>query len=385
MKMDQIRTIVSRAALILAAARIPVLGIILLMGPSASIAEGQALKSGPDSNLPEYKPEKPPSKVGTPGTAHRVYKYDRTHERLFFGGADYVVNEKGGPISDPDMSTLYELNLATGATQKVFAIPGRTLAAYSISPDGRYIAIRSWINENLATMTLHIIDPAGQELSRIGQVWDYAWSPDGNQLVYVTGEYRAGKDGVTSTGVWKYDVRLKASVKIHETGRFVFWAGFDRSIYVLEYLKNTENHKVWRLNPSDLKPQATGMYSIYLSPTGRYYYHPGASFTNEGSFDVYDIATNTPRFSTSTLAQKFAWGTEPIGWMDTGGNHLLLVTWSNPVTGQLDSHPHTMMYDLDAGTMVSLELEGVIGWKNGAFLTHREGQFRQEQSSSRKQ
>lgn len=384
MKMDPTPTIVNRPVLMHVSVLIPVLAGILFAEPFAAIAETQGLKAGPDSTRPLYKPPKPPTTAGIPGTAHRVYKYDRTNDRVVFGGADYVVNEKDGANSDPDMSVLYERNLGTGATQKVFATPGRVLAAYSPSPDGRYIAVRSWADDSLATMTLHIIDPAGHEVSRIGQVWDYAWSPDGNHLVYVTGEYRAGQDGVPSTGVWKYDIRQKKSLKIHDTGRFVFWASFDRSIYVLEYLKGSRNHQVWRLNPTDLAPQATRMYSIYLSPTGRYYYHPGASFTNEGSFDVFDTATNTPRFSTTTLAKKFAWGTEPIGWMDSGGNHLLLVTWSNPVTGQLDAQPHTMMYDLDAGTIEDLELQEVIGWKNGAFLTHREGKFQQEQPFSPK-
>lgn len=381
--MDLTRTIVKRAVLMRVVLITQVLTGIIFTDSALAAAE-RSLKAGQASALPPYKPEKAPATAGVPGTAHRVYKYDRSNERLFFGGADYVVNEKGSNAPDPDNSVLYERDLGTGATRKVFSIPGRVLAAYSVSPDGRHIALRSWINEDLATMTLHIIDLAGQEISRIGKVWDFAWSPDGNQLTYVTGEYRVGEDDISTTGVWKYDIRQKTSLKLQDTGRFVVWAAFDRAIYVLEYLQSSGNHQVWRLNSPDFKPQATRMYSIYLSPTGRYYYHPGAAFANQGRFDVYDMATNSPRFSTSTLGQKFAWGTEPIGWIDSGGNHLLLVTWSNPVTGQLDTSPHTMMYDLDAGTMVDLELQEAIGWKNGTVLTHRDGKFQQEHPHSPK-
>jgi hypothetical protein len=40
-----------------------------------------------------------------------------------------------------------------------------------------------------------------------------------------------------------------------------------------------------------------------------------------------------------------------------------------------------MMYDLDTGTMVDLELQDVIGWKHGTFVTHHEGKFRNEKAA----
>jgi len=332
-----------------------------------------------DKALPAYTPDKAPP-VGTPGTAHRVYIYDRTHERVIFGGAAYVLNDKGGTLTDPDMSVLYERDLATGTTRRVVSLPGRELGIYSVSPDGRYIALRSWAYGDLGTMTLHVIDPGGHELARIGQVWDYAWSPDGNQLVYVTGDYRVGQDGVPSTGVWKYDLRQRTSIKIHDTGRYVTWGAFDRAVYLLDYATPSGHPRVWRLNPTDWSPQLTRLKSIYLSPTGMYYYHPGPTVVNQGQFDVYDVATHTPRFlPPSDLSRRFAWGTEPIGWIESGGNQLLFLTWSNPDTGQLDSQPHTMLYDLDAGTIVDTGAEDVIGWKQGALITSRQGKIQTEQ------
>jgi len=352
--------------------------VLFVFAPCIAGSESPVLK-------PYIPPQKPPQ-AGIPGKAHHVYHYDGKSDRLIFGGLEYTLNEKRSSLTDHEKSVLYERNLATGTTRVVFNIPGRSLAAYSVSPDGRYVAVRSWVDDNLSTMALHVINSGGHEIAQIGQVVDYAWSPDGNQLAYVTAAYNAGPDGgdIHPTGVWRYDLRQRMSTKLQDVGRHVAWAAFDGAVYVLDYSGPKGYPRVWRLNSTDWKTQLTPLQSIYFSPTGKYYYHPGTTFVSEGKFDVYDVATNTPRFATSSLKQKFAWGTEPIGWVESGGNHLLLLTWSDPDTGQLDPHPHTVMYDLDAGTIQDLGLEEVIGWKHGAFLTHREGKFQQEQPFSPK-
>ncbi|HKY73036.1 MAG TPA: hypothetical protein VJL88_14040, partial [Nitrospira sp.] len=350
----------------------------LLIAPAVG---GSELSPSDIEALPPYVPDQPPP-VGLPGKAHHTYRYDQINDRVVFGGSEYVLHEKAGTLNDPDIHVLYERDISGGPTRTVFTLPGRVVGAYSVSPDGRYIALRSWVDEDLGSTALHVIDREGKEIARIGKVWDYSWSPDGNQLAYVTGDYHVAGDGdeVRPTGVWRYDLRQRASTKLQDAGRHVAWAAFDRAVYVLDYSGPNGYPRVWRLNSADWKPQLTSFQGIYLSPTGKYYYPPGG----EGRFDVYDVATNTPRFATSSLRERFAWGTEPIGWMDSGGNHLLLLTWSNPVTGQLDTHPHTMMYDLDAGTMVDLELENVIGWKHGTFVIVREGKFQNRKEGAGK-
>jgi hypothetical protein len=349
----------------------------LLFAPGLASSESAALDI---NTLPPYVPDQPPP-VGIPGRAHHIYSYDQINDRVIFGGLQYVLSEKGeASQNDPDIHVLYERDIAGGPRRTVFTLPGRAIGTYSVSPDGRYIGLRSWVDDDPGNTALHIIGGEGTEIVRIEHVWDYSWSPDGNQFAYVTGDYQGGEDGgdVRHTGVWRYDFRQRRSTKLQGAGQHVAWAAFDRAVYVLDYNGPNRFPRVWRLNSTDWKPQLTALQSIYLSPTGRYYYHPEMG---EGPFDVYDVATNTPRFATSSLKERFVWETEPIGWMNSGGNHLLFVTMSNPFTGQLDTRPHTMMYDLDTGTMVDLELQDVIGWKHGTFVTHHAGKFQKRKGS----
>jgi Tol biopolymer transport system component len=342
-------------------------------------ASSQPPGSGPlsDNPPPTQSTEEGPQ-VGTPGTDHRVYAYDRTNDRVLYGGINYVLDIKGTSLADSDMSVLYQHDLGMDASREVFRLPGRTLAAYTSSSDGQHIAVRSWANDKLGSMALHVLDSRGQEVARIPHVWDYAWSPDGKQIAYVTGEYFVEREDIRTTGVWRFDVHQRLSTKVHDGGRYVYWATFDQAIYIVEYPLPSGYPRVWKVNSTDWKQQLTQMKSVYLSPTGMYYYHP--QNTPYGTFDVFDVATHSPRFSppSSGLYRRFPWGTEPIGWLDSGGNQLILFTRSNPATGELDTHPHIMLYDCDAGTIVDLGLENVIGWKQGSFITHRHGKFLRE-------
>lgn len=311
-----------------------------------------------------------------PDKVHQVYSYDRTHDRVVFGGVAYTLFEKGGSPNDPDHGTLYERDLNTAATRQITTFPGRLIGAYSASPNGQHIAARTTIDDGPDTMALHIVDRTGREIVNIPHVWDMAWSPDGNQLAYVTGQRAMGYEDIRPSGIWIYDFRLRTSKKVHDVGRYVAWAEFDRALYILEYQHLTQ--RAWRIDPVTQKPMLTRMSSIYLSPAGMYYYHPGTTIANQGLFEVYDVQTNSPQFAPSLLTTRFPAGTEPIGWVDSEGNQLLFITWSNPVTGKLDARPHTMLFDLDRGVIVEIDTEGVIGTKSGMYITYREKKFHRE-------
>jgi WD40 repeat protein len=308
-----------------------------------------------------------------PDKAHYVYALDRKQDRVLFGGLAYTLLEKNSPPDDPDARTLYERELNSTVTRKIITFPDLLIAAYSASPDGHHVAIRSTVYDRTDTKLLHLVDRGGHEIARIPYVWDIAWSPDGTQLAYVEGPKVVGYEDPRPSAVWIYDLRSRASKKVYDGGRYIAWAEFDRALYILDYLDLLP--RVWRLDPVSQNPKLTSHRSVYFSPTGMYYYHSGI---NEGPFEVYDGQTNTPQFAPSLLRTRFPSGTEPIGWVDSGGNQLLFLTWSHPVTGKLDERPHTMLFDLDRGAIMEVDTERVIGTKAGTYITYRQKKFHRE-------
>lgn len=330
------------------------------------VAEMTGVPSGWAGPFPDILPDK----------AHHVYVFDRNHDRVLFGGLAYTGFEKNSTLDDPDAHTLYERELTANTARKIIAFSDLLVAAYAASPDGHHVAIRTSVDNGPDTMALHIVNRGGHEIARIPFVWDIAWSPDGHQLAYVTGPKVGDAEDPRPASVWIYDLRSRTSQKVYDGGRYLAWADFDRALYILQYTATGQH--VWKIDPVTQKPIPTSMASIYFSPTGMYYYHPGVSIANQGPFEVYDVPTNTPQFAPAVLTTRFPWGTEPIGWVDSGGNQLLFLTWSHPVTGKLDERPHTMLFDLDRNVIVEVATEGVVGTKAGTYITYRDKKFHKE-------
>jgi WD40 repeat protein len=310
-----------------------------------------------------------------PEDIHRIYVYDRKHDRVLFGGAIYANAQTDGPTDKRELGVLYEQDVVSDNTRTVMELPGLTILTYSPSSDGHHVAIRTSVDNGPDTMALHIVDRGGHELARISSVWEMTWSPDGNQLAYVTGPKVGDAENPRPSSVWIYDLRSRTSQKVYDGGRYLAWAEFDRALYVLDYDYVDLLPRVWRIDPVSQKPKLTSHRSVYFSPTGMYYYHSGI---NEGPFEVYDVQTNTPQFAPALLRTRFPSGTEPIGWVDSGGNQLLFLTWSHPVTGKLDERPHTMLFDLDRNVILEVATQGVIGTKAGTYITYRDKKFHKE-------
>ena len=171
---------------------------------------------------------------------------------------------------------------------------------------------------------LIILDADGRRVGDpIDAVRDYAWSPAGDKVVYVTGDYYEGGVGFLSTGTWILDVSSGSTKKIHESGWGVTWAEWDRRIYTLELSGQPARVLRHRADGGDVgEPETTSHQGMFFSPSGRYYFDPARDgeptriFETSGDRD----ATMDHEF----LAFGDARYLRPRRWLD---DHILLIPY----------------------------------------------------------
>jgi hypothetical protein len=325
--------------------------------------------------------------------AHHVYDYDKVRNRIYFGGAPYANFVE----RSDEGRALYAIDPATGDRTTIFeSEAGNKVRDYKSAPPGGVVALREEIfrrdvppeesncSENIfdeetpisnrkncyETRMLRIVTTEGEEIGSIDKVREYAWSPDGRKVAYVTGDFISRQEGWTTTGTCIYNLATRETKRIHPSGHHLFWATFDGNLYIQDQPEDRSGG-VLRYDPRSDRLDPTKHQGIRFSPDGRYYYTPG---TEGMPFDIFLTATDEGIARKSPVLSGISSLDEPIGWAPDR-NRLMIPTSIRPTDNGASDVRVVVVYDADEDNAVTIPAEGVISWGDTAdeVLLYREG------------
>lgn len=223
------------------------------------------------------------------------------------GSPENPFSTRGNP------SIVHLLDLSTGTSAVVWEA-ARHFFDLSISANGNWIAFREPVDEP-DRIALRVISRDGNTVALVEYVERYAWSPDGNQVAYITGEsfegglgFRDGRGGIL-------DVRSGRSRSIQgsdETALGVYdvtWASWDNGVYFMVWVRTGNGSGCARYDDTSDTLTITDVSGIYFSPSGEYYYRPDY----EGSpFELVRRDTNED-ISKRLGLEEYEW---PRFWLD---------------------------------------------------------------------
>jgi DNA-binding beta-propeller fold protein YncE len=159
---------------------------------------------------------------------------------------------------------------------------------------------------------LVVLNVDGAIVDTVVGVRRYAWDPTAGRIVYITGAYREGGFGFTTTGTWTHDLSSKRSERIHSGGVDVQWARWDGSIYIYDPSSQGDSG-VLRFDPQTRALAATSRKGIHFSPDGTYYYAQGSEGAGLEVFRTEDDAL--VQVDLGTPEERTRWA-QPSGWLD---------------------------------------------------------------------
>jgi len=289
-------------------------------------------------------------------------------EDLYFTGAS-VAGEPGEVVAS---------NMVTGEKRSFFR-PSDGFRIFDIAkaPQGSLVAVQEQLvrvdvpieqatftassqtgdKPGLERMILRILNVDGSHVSSLEDVRSFAWSPAGDRLAYVTGKF-VGRDKEHSrTGVWIWNSSDRRTQQISSKGYFVFWAKFDGNVYTWDPVgEGTES--VRRYDVATGRLELTRHKSIYFSPSGDYYYHPGGGIGLREN--IYLAATDVGLADTSPALSGLG-GWLPIAW--SPDQDLLLMTVNRRNDGSRRLESSMAVYDPKADALSNIRVTGeVVGW-----------------------
>jgi WD40 repeat protein len=195
----------------------------------------------------------------------------------------------------------------------------------SVSPNGKYVAAIETTRgvtppgehdySVLPKNFLVFIDVDGKEITRLDEdVRKYSWSPDGNEIAYITGTYSEDGDiGFKTTGLHIFSLEDGNKKEVAPKAYYVNWVSFDSCIYF------SDLRKVFKYDPVTAKTEETPYYGINFSPDGEYY----TTSSTEEPYQVYSTKTNQP--VTERLLARFKHWTYLPSWNLDYEHHLEIV------------------------------------------------------------
>ncbi len=223
------------------------------------------------------------------------------------------------------------------------------------SPSGGLLAVEEFLSgeDRPGKRRVHLVeDPGGAVRWTIPDVVEFVWSPDGQSIAYTTGTYE-GLERPASTGVWTLSIPSGTAQRVNVDGDYLFWARFDRALYIRDWRAQDRTTVVLRYDPVSGTLTETSHRSIYFSSSGRYYHNFGAVY--QGPFDVIVTADDRSLKARSAVLSGLTSMREPLGWAPEGD--LLLI----PILDERFNES-ALIYDpaMDSGTVVAGA--GLIGW-----------------------
>jgi hypothetical protein len=282
----------------------------------------------------------------------------------------------GGRTHENDVGAVVMHHLATGEVREFYKPSDGFVFDFKPSPSGELLAITTQVlkfdvmpheatvlargRAILERKTLHILSSTGREIDAIPQVRSYAWSPQGTELAYVIGEYRGIYDNYANTSAWIWNSANKERRRISENGYEVSWARFDNNIYLWSIADGIAGKAV-KYSVSMGRHGPTTHWSIYFSPSGDYYFHPGGGTGLPEN--VYVRSTDVGLRETSRVLLNLS-GWRPISWAPDADLLLMHVSKKTGLGAKDDAA--TIVYNPADDSSADLGAADVLGWGGSA-------------------
>ncbi len=200
-----------------------------------------------------------------------------------FAGAEAAEEETNSLFVSRRDSIIYKLEKG-GPTPLFYVQHKFRLQSLSVSPNDDYFAFidikagefrtaeaeREGKYEVPPQVRLRIIDSGGGLLYSLPDAQRYMWSPDGNQIAYITCDLTyADYQDRRPTGLYVFDVSSGETKDVDALPTELYWAEHDNKLYFTN--PYTISRSVLRWNPETNEIEKTPCKDIYFSPDGEYY------------------------------------------------------------------------------------------------------------------
>ncbi len=190
-----------------------------------------------------------------------------------------------------DSKGIHRLDTTSNEKKAIFDTVGLYKMSFSLSPLDTVIALL--VTKEGVTLpgehdysvlprnSVIFITPEGKEIAKLEEdVREFSWSPDGEEIAYITGTYYEGGVGFKTTGVWIFDLKDQSkkqikkdfphpSVKGFEGGGYeIKWSKHDNNIYIKDF---DYCGGVYKYNTKLGKSEQVKYKDINLSPDGKFY------------------------------------------------------------------------------------------------------------------
>ena len=191
-----------------------------------------------------------------------LFALEANAERFLYVRNSLIVGSKY------ELNQLFRVDLNQLCYESFYAVPnGYQLHTPEASPNGELIAIPFHAAQPIDRAFIDLVNAAGEFVTRIDGALDPAWNSDGTQLAYVSVEVQLSD--VVVTGVWIYDIELKAARKLYDRGYTIEWAHFNDNIYINPY---EDGGNLIELDPDTGKVTQTELGTGNFSIGGTYYF-----------------------------------------------------------------------------------------------------------------
>ncbi len=235
-----------------------------------------------------------------------------------------------------DSKGIHRLDTTSNEKKVIFNTVGIYQVSLSLSPSDTVIALL--VTKEGVTLpgehdysvlprnSVIFITPEGKEIAKLEEdVREFSWSPDGEEIAYITGTYYEGGVGFKTTGVYIFDLKdgsknqivkefTHPTIKDYEGGGYdLNWAVHDSNIYIQEFDYLGGNYMY---NSKTGRTEKVPYKGVHFSPDGNYY----LALPSEDFPRLY-VSTNNREI---TEQVKLKIGYLPQSWMVDQKHHMLV-------------------------------------------------------------
>lgn len=291
----------------------------------------------------------------------------------FTGYSLYVWSDRKPEFKD-NYYVIYNYNFDK-KIRKTFFTDDCFFIELTISLNGDYLGVICTSKKK--PNSLIILNPKGEKIIELSEsVREYTWHPDGNKIIYMTGDktYRGDDIVIIPTGIWLYDIKEKTKTKIAEKGWNIRNVSFDKHIYFW----NGED--TVRYNIDSKKLEVTNIKeNVDYSSNGRYYSY----YVKGGEDPIYWEAPYWSPFRIFDTKENKDLPHEKIGflsernptyvvWGKDGGKIAFSGTVSRTIFEIM-----VYIYDLEANKLLRQFKGEIVGFNNDRtmLVIYRDGEF----------
>lgn len=290
----------------------------------------------------------------------------------FTGYSLYVWSDRKPEFKD-NYYVIYNYNFDK-KIRKTFFTDDCFFIELTISLNGDYLGVICTSKKK--PNSLIILNLKGEKIIELSEsVREYTWHPDGNKIIYMTGDktYRGDEKVIIPTGIWLYDINEKTKTKIAEKGWDIRKESFDKHIYFWNG-EDTVRYNIdsKRIEVINIKKNAD------YSPNGRYYvYGLGAEDPDNwkepywSPIRIFDTKENKdlPPEKIGFISER---NPGDIVW----GKDSRKIAFEGRIN-RTDGKRNLYIYDLESNKLLKQFKGKIVGFSNDRTLIviYRDGEF----------